>query len=135
MSKKVWAPRPSRPAKAKIPDALKAEVQARSNELVNTVLKPKYVVPPPQDTSFNYIVDLSTTWYRSYFYFCATYRCPAPNCISEFFETRFARLEYAGGERFKLSFMRYTGQWIEIHTGITLDECLASIKDDPFFMP
>ncbi len=84
---------------------------------------------------FNYIVDLSTKWYHSFFYFCATYRCPSPNCISEFFEIKFARLEYAGGDRFHLAYMRYTDQWQEIFRDQTLEECLESIENDPMFMP
>jgi hypothetical protein len=37
-----------------------------------------------------------------------------PNAISEYFEMRFARLEYAGGEKFNTAYMRYAGQWWEI---------------------
>jgi hypothetical protein len=52
-------------------------------------------------------------WHGGYLYLCSKYRCPAENRISEFFEDRFARLEYVEENRFNLSFKRHTGQWWE----------------------
>ncbi|MBN1429053.1 MAG: hypothetical protein JXB07_11755 [Anaerolineae bacterium] len=134
-SPRQWVYSPKSAPKPKIPEAIKQTVTDRCNALVENVLKPKAVQPPPEDADFNYIVDLSTKWHGSYFYFCATYRCPGDNCISEFFEIRFARLEYAGGDRFHMAYMRYTDQWQEIFRDLTLDECLDSIENDPMFMP
>jgi hypothetical protein len=74
-------------------------------------------------------------WYHRYFYFCATYCVPGPNATVPSFEAKFARMEYAGNNRFHLAFMRHTGQWVEMYTGLSLDECLAAIRDDPFFQP
>ncbi len=31
--------------------------------------------------------------------------------------------------------VRHTGKWHELFAGQTLDECLASIRDDPWFQP
>lgn len=130
---KVWVYRPPKPPKPPVPDAIKAEVTAKANELVAIVLKPRYVKPPPENPQFNYIVDLTTKWYRGYFHFSATYRSPGPDALSPSFEAKFARLEYAGSGRFRLAFMRHTGEWIELYTDLALDECLAAIRDDPFF--
>ena len=77
-------------------------------ELVEAILKPRYIKPPLKNEQFNYIVDIDTRWYRNYFYFCAKCACPGPNAISSFFEVKFARLEYAGDDPFHLSFIRYT---------------------------
>ena len=44
-------------------------------------------------------------------------------------------MRYAGGELFDLAFMRHTGEWIEVETGLDLDACLASIRDDVWFQP
>ena len=49
------------------------------------------------------------------------------------FEAKFARLQYAGNRRFHLSFMRHTGQWIQLYTDLTVDECIETIRDDPYF--
>jgi hypothetical protein len=118
-----------------VPTDLKAEVQARADHLVETELKPRHIHPPREEEPFNYIIDLSTKWYRSFFYFCATYRCPGPNALSPFFEVRFARLEYRGNRRFALAYLRHTGQWWELYPDLSLDECLAAIRDEPHYLP
>jgi hypothetical protein len=56
-----------------------------------------------------------------------------PPASSPTFEARFARLEYAGDDRFHLAFMRYTGEWIVIYRDIPLAAALAAIRDDPYF--
>jgi hypothetical protein len=43
------------------------------------------------------------------------------------------QLQYAGNRRFHLSFMRYTGQWIQLYTDLTVDECIETVRDDPYF--
>ncbi|NLW91412.1 MAG: hypothetical protein GXY34_07415 [Syntrophomonadaceae bacterium] len=132
--KKVWMLVPPKRTKYQVPEEIKKQVGEKAENLIQTILKPEHIKPPPEDEKFNYIVDIYTKWYRSYFYFCSRYRCPGPNRISEFFESRFARLEYAGNERFNLSYMRYTGQWIELLTGIALDDCLE-IRTNPLYFP
>ena len=87
----------------------RAGVTINQGEAVESVLKPRYVKPPPDEPRFNYIVDLFTKWHGRYFYFCSRYAVPGPNAIQPFFEDRFARLEYAGSNRFNLAFMRHTG--------------------------
>ena len=133
--RKMWVYSPPRPPKPRVPDTVKAEVDAKASELVESTLKPKHVKPPPDDERFNYIVDIYTKWFRSYFYFCATYRSPGPRAITPSFEVRFARLEYVGAKRFSLSFMRHTGQWWELYPDLSLEECLAAIRDEPYFFP
>ncbi|CAK0754276.1 hypothetical protein CCP4SC76_240008 [Gammaproteobacteria bacterium] len=93
-SKKMWVYCPPKKSKPKVPDHIIAVVQESANNLIETSIKPQHVKPHPEDAQFNYIVDIYSKWYRSYFYFCAKYRCPSPNCIAEFFETKFARMEY-----------------------------------------
>lgn len=132
---KTWVYSPPKTPKVGVPDDLKAEVQRKANELIETVLKPRHVKRSPKNARFNYLIDLSTKWHGSYFYFTSTYACPSPNALSPTFEAKFARLEYAGDNRFNLAFMRHTGKWVELFTGLTLDECLKSVQDDPWFLP
>ncbi len=134
-NKKTWVYDPPKPSAPKVSERVKIEVQTKADQLIETVLKPKHVQPPPTDNDFNYIVDLFSKWYRHYFYFCAKYCSPGPNAISPFFETKFARMEYVGGNRFNLSFMRHTGEWIEIYPNSSLDECLTIIQNDSLFDP
>jgi hypothetical protein len=42
-------------------------------------------------------------------------------------------MQYAGNRRFHLSFMRYTSQWIQLYTDLMVDECIETIRDDPYF--
>ena len=132
---KSWVYKPTKESKPKVPDAVKKEVQAKANEFVESTLKPKYIKPPPKDTDFSYIVDIFTKWYSNYFCFYSKYRCPAPECISDFFEDKFTRLEYMGRDSFNLSYMRHTGQWWQVYTNLSLEECLETIKDNPTFAP
>ena len=118
-----------------MPEALKRKVETEANALIESVLRPQYVQPPPENPQFNYLVDLYGKWRGSYFYFCSQYACPSPNAISPFFDDKFARLEYIGGDRFNLAAMRHNGEWIEIFPDLSLDECLAAVRDDPWFEP
>ena len=49
------------------------------------------------------------------------------------FETKFARMEYVGNERFNLSYMRHTQKWWEIYQELTITECLKLIVEEPHF--
>lgn len=132
--RKMWVYSPPRTQKPKLPGAIKAALEEKATDFVERVLKPKFIKPPPEKEFLNYVVDIYTKWYRNYFYFCAKYCSPAPNALSPYFEIKFARMEYVGlGARFNLSFMRHTGQWVEIYQGIPLDECLSAIEYDPWF--
>ena len=133
---KQWVWSPSSRASHSPPDAAtRVQVEQKARELIEKVLKPKHIQQPPADPEFNYVIDLGTKWHGRHFYFVATYACPGPNAISPTFETNFARLEHVGGGRFDLSYMRHTGKWHELFAGLTLDECLNSIRDDPWFQP
>jgi len=132
---KMWIYSPPKQPKAGVPNSLKEEVQTKANKLIQSVLIPTHVLPPPKDMKFNYLIDIYSKWRGSYFYFCSKYCCPGPNAISPFFEAKYARLEYIGNNRFNLSYMRHTGKWWEIRTGLSLDECLSAIRDEPHFLP
>ncbi len=134
-SQKVWGYAPRKQAPPPVPAALKQEVEEKAKALVETVLKPRDVLPPPENPQFNYLEDIYTKWYRSFFYFCAQYRLAGPYALGGHFETKFARMKYSGDGLFELAFMRYTGEWVEVYAGLTLDACLASIRDDAWFHP
>ena len=132
---KGWFFPPQKPPKHKVTENVKIDVEMKATQLVESFLKPKYIKVTPTDEKFIYIVDIYTKWYRNYFYFYSKYISLSPNAISPFFERKFARLEYAGNDHFNLSYMRHTGQWLEIYRGLSVDECLAAVKDDPHFLP
>lgn len=134
-NQKRWVYSPPQPAQPKVPESTKAAVAKAAEGLIETMLKPTHVKPPPKDQRFNYIIDIYTKWYRNYFYFCAKYACPGPNAIAPSFEAKFARLEYVGEDQFHLAFMRYTEEWVELHRCLSLNACLEAIRDEPYFEP
>jgi len=103
--------------------------------LIETVLKPKHVQPPPKGHQLNYITDITTKWLGSKCFFVSIYACSGPNAISPTFDSKFARMEYVGDGRFALPFMRHTGQWVELYEASSVDECMTAIRDDPWFVP
>ena len=135
MTKKRWVYSPRKQSTSKVPDSLKQTVKAKADKLVETVLIPQYVKPPPEGYQFNYLVNIYTKWYRNYFYFCSTYNVPGPNALAPSFEDKFARLEYVAADRFNLAYMRYTEQWQEIAWDVTLDEALGMIEESGHFHP
>jgi hypothetical protein len=120
---------------ASVTASIKAKVETEAKALIEHVLRPKYVLPPKGDEKFNYITDLGTKWLRNCFYFYSIYACPGPNAISPTFESNFARMEYLGNDRFALSFMRHTGEWVANYNPLSVDECMKAIQDDPWFVP
>lgn len=118
-----------------VPLDIRQEVERRAQELITSTLKPRYLQPPPKKTDLNYLVDISSKWRGPYFYFCSKYCSPGPRALSPFFESRFARLQYAGDERFNLAYFRHTGQWWEIMQLLSLEECLAEIEAGGLFTP
>src|SRR5215470_9536634 len=101
---------PGKKPKSALPGTLKDEVDTKARELIETVLKPKRVQPPPKGHQLNYVTDITTKWLGVKCYFVSIYACPDPNAIAPTFETNFARMEYVANAKFALSFMRHTGQ-------------------------
>lgn len=132
---KHWVYSPKSAPKPKVPDTIKKLVEEKCNTFTETKLKPQHIQPPPDDMRFNYIVDLYNLWYRNFFYFCAKYRCPDPNCISEFFELRYTRLEYTTDGTYTLAYMRHTEKWQEVYSGLSLEECLSIMNNEQIFWP
>jgi len=126
-----------RPAKKRtsVTASIKTEVESKARDLIENVLKPKYVQRPKEGEQFNYITDIGAKWYRNFFYFFSTYACPNPNALSPTFESKFARMEPLGFGRFALYFMRHTGEWVGIYDSLSVDECMKAIQDDSWFVP
>ncbi len=133
--RKAWMFSAEKSPKASLPGTPKDEVDTKAGELIENVLKPKHIQPPTKGSQSNYITDIKTKWIGSTCYFISIYACPGPTAISPSFEEKFARMELVGDAKFNLSFMRHTGKWVELYAGISVDDCLKAIQDDPWFMP
>jgi hypothetical protein len=132
---KRWVYNPKKASSQKVSEIVKADVETRANELIESYLKPTFIKPPPDDNRFNFLVDISSKWYRNYFYFCSRYCSPTPNAISPYFDDKFARLGYVGTDSYNLAYLRHKGQWQEIYFGLTLEECFQAIREAPVFQP
>ncbi len=132
---KRWVYTPKKSPIPKVPEAVKVNIDNRASELIETFLKPTYIAPPPENAQFNYLADISSKWYRNYFYFCNRYNCPGPNAIKPYFDDKFARMEYLKPDSFNLSYMRHTGKMEPVYYELTLEECFKTIQDDPLFHP
>jgi hypothetical protein len=134
----VWVYDPAgafRRSKKPVPIDIRYEVQHRAQQLIDSTLKPRYLQPCPMKAEFNHLVDLSCQWRGLFFYFYSKYCSPGPRVLSPFFESRFARLRYAGDDRFHLADFRHTGRWCEIAQRLSLQECLAEIAAGGLFTP
>ena len=132
-TQRQWVYRPGPPSG--MPDSVKNKVTAKADEIVETVFKPRYIKPAPKKPRFNYIVDIYTKWRKNCIYFRAKFACPGPNALSPFFEDSFTRVGYMANGRFNLAYMRHTGKWCEVFTGLSMEDAFAAIRDEPFFHP
>jgi len=57
--KQTWGWAPKKSASPQVPDALRVELTTKANELVESFLKPTFITPPPEDTRWNYLTDIS----------------------------------------------------------------------------
>ena len=84
----------------RVPTDIKQEVQRQAQNLIDSILKPRYVQLPDKKAQFNYLVDIHSKWRGPFFYFCSTYCSPGPHALSPSFESKFARMEYLGNAKF-----------------------------------
>ncbi|MEA2039675.1 MAG: hypothetical protein U9N82_07550 [Thermodesulfobacteriota bacterium] len=124
-------------SKSVIPEQLKQTVTQQANQLIETkfALAMAINAESAEKHGFNYVVDIYTTWRGRHFYFCAKYRNPRPDAKEEYFEVRTTRMEYLGGDRFSLAYMRHTGKWCEVFPALAVDECLEMVESNELFWP
>lgn len=135
MVKKLWLYKPPKKSAAKVPDLTKATISGKAATLIDEILKPQYVRERDPSHDYNYMVDIFGNWHGRYFYFCSRYNCPSPKAIAPSFNAKFARMECVGDDSFNLSYMRHTGQWVEVFQGLSLDQCFEEIANNPIFEP
>lgn len=51
------------------------------------------------------------------------------------FDAPFARIDRVGPNRFDIYWMRHTGKWWRLHTGVTLVEALRILETDGILHP
>jgi len=62
-AREPWNIRPAK-KRAAVIAFRKSEVETKARDLIENVLKPKHVLPPPKENQGNYIIDIGAKWYR-----------------------------------------------------------------------
>ncbi len=131
-TQKMWLPVSPKKERLTLTEFEKKEVEIKFKPLVEEWKKTRLDKPHPE---FNYKIDIYSKWYRNYFYLCSKYKSDSPRRIADTFDTKFARLEYKGRNKFDLAYFRHTGQWCVVFEAQSLDECLECVKKEELFQP
>ncbi|MDI6738113.1 MAG: hypothetical protein QME12_06390 [Nanoarchaeota archaeon] len=123
------------PKARNVPEKIKLKIELKAKNIIDSELKKKYLTGKPKNKGCNYIADIYCKWVGNRFYLCSKYNCPFPRAVLPSFETKFARLEYIGDNKFQLFFMRHTGKWIKLYEDIRLEKAFKAIKEDSWFRP
>ena len=128
-----WGYFPDKPKKPKVSVSIKKEITDLALEFINTKLKPKHIKDIPTEENQNYISDITTKWYRNYFYFTSVLKSNHPDLKDKTLDIKFARIEYINDKSFKLSYMRHTEQWNEVYTIASVEKCFDIIETEQLF--
>jgi hypothetical protein len=131
---RIWAPAVVR-QKPKIPDNLEQEVIISAcNAFVRNVLKPRFL-PQVRPTEWNYVIDIRGMWAGGRYRFIQRYRSGMQHNLCEEFDAPFARIDYVGQDSFDIYWMRHTGKWWKLYSGVTLEKALNILETDGILHP
>jgi hypothetical protein len=122
---KVWMKRAARPVQPD--DAEKQAIIAACEAFIRDVLKPRFL-PNIKPTEWNYVIDIRGAWAGGRYRFMQRYRSGMEHNRGEEFDAPFARIDRMGRDQFDIYWMRHTGQWWRLHSGVTLTEALRILE-------
>ncbi len=128
---KVWA-RSARPMPAG--EMEKRTIIATCEAFIRDVLKPRFL-PEIRPTEWNYVVDIRGAWAGGRYRFMQRYRSGMEHNRGEEFDAPFARIDRMGPDRYDIYWMRHTGRWWRLYTGVTLAEALRILETDDILHP
>jgi len=132
MRARVWVADKARPARPS--EAEKQKIIAACDAFIQDVLKPRFL-PQIKPTKWNYPIDIHGVWAGGRYRFAQRYRSGMKDNLGEEFDAPFARIDYVGLGRFDIYWMRHTGKWWKLYTGVTLAEALKILEDDGILHP
>src|SRR4051794_38593010 len=112
----------------------KQAIIAACEAFIRAVLKPRFL-PEIRPTEWNYVVDIRGSWAGNRYRFIQRYRSGFENNRGEEFDAPFARIDRMGPDRFDIYWMRHTGKWWRLHSGVTLAEALRILETDGVLHP
>lgn len=129
---KVWMKRTARPV---LPDdAENQAIIAACEAFIRDVLKPRFL-PDIKPTEWNHVIDIRGAWAGGRYRFMQRYRSGMEHNRGEEFDAPFARIDRMGRDQFDVYWMRHTGQWWRLHSGVTLTEALRILETDGVLHP
>lgn len=131
---KQWLPTTPAARPAPIFDPEKQAVIAACEAFIHDVLKPRFL-PRIRPTEFNYVIDIHGAWSAGRYRFIRRYRSGMPDNAGAEFDAPFARIDHMGAGRFDIHWMRHTGKWWRLHSGVTLAEALHLLETDETLHP
>lgn len=131
MSKKrqyIWSPQPERATKLKADVAYQTYVDGMLKKHIEQILKPHYAQLEPK--SLHQLADITANWYQHhYIHFAAHFT----SAVHPPYKQVFARLAYLGEDKFRMDYMRHTGQWWCKYDKLSLTKALDMLLADEFF--
>lgn len=125
----------TRAARPKLPDdAEKQMIVAACEAFIADVLKPRFL-PRISPTEWNYVIDIHGAWAAGRYRLMQRYRSGMEHNRGEEFDAPFARIDRMGPDCFDIHWMRHTGKWWRLHTGVTLVEALRLLETDGVLHP
>ncbi len=132
MKAKVWMPRTPRPTP--VGDIEKQRIVAACEAFIRDILEPRFM-PQIIPTKWNYPVDIHGVWAGGRYRFVQRYRSGMEHNRGEEFDAPFARIDRMGPNRFDIYWMRHTGKWWQLYSGVTLAEALQILETDGLLQP
>jgi hypothetical protein len=128
---KLWrrTPRPTLPDEAE-----KQAIIAACEAFVRDVPKPRFL-PEITPTAWNYVIDIHGAWAAGRYRFMQRYRSGMEHVHGEEFDAPFARIDRMGRDAFDIHWMRHTGTWWRLYSGVTLVEALHILETDAVLHP
>jgi len=128
----VLSPRAARPAPPL--ESEKQEIIAACEAFIANVLKPRFL-PEIRPTEWNYTIDIRGAWAGGKYRFVQRFRSGMADNLNEEFDAPFARIDRTGPDRFDIQWMRHTGTWWRLYSGVSLTEALRLIETDGHLHP
>ncbi|NKL07027.1 hypothetical protein [Rhizobium leguminosarum] len=112
----------------------KQAIIAACEAFIRDILKPRFL-PEIRPTEWNYVIDIRGSWAGNRYRFMQRYRSGFEDNRGEEFDAPFARIDRMGPDLFDIYWMRHTGKWWRLHSGVTLAEALRILEADGVLHP
>ncbi len=129
---RVWTKAPPRPVRPE--EAEKRAMIDACEAFISDVLKPRFL-PGITPTEWNYVVDIRGAYAAGRYRFMQRYRSGMAHNRGEEFDAPFARIDRMGPDNFDVQWMRHTGQWWRVYTGVTFARALHLLETDGVLHP